>query len=186
MSERHTAIRELIGRPALAVTAYVAVLIVCAFITWEAVADIQDRHDAVRAATDMLDRIEGRHPPVGSVNSFGADAPAGSPLLEGQSITVAGAGLEQRVTSAITKNGGNVLSTQVELNSSDAKKGIIGLIVSCELKQPALQHVLYDLEAGMPFLFIDQLEVQVPQRTGDENSAMRVLVTVSGQWRGKQ
>jgi hypothetical protein len=33
------------------------------------------------------------------------------------------------------------------------------------MEQPALQKLLYDLEVGMPFLFVDQLDVQVPQTT---------------------
>jgi general secretion pathway protein M len=186
MSDHRTSIRELTRRPAIAAAMYAALLLICAFVTWDALADLHDRSDTLRAATDMLDRIEGREQATGPGQSFGPDAPAGSPFLEGQPIGVAGAGLEQRVTGAISENGGNVLSTQMDLNSANAKKGLVGLIVSCELKQPALQRVLYDLEAGMPFLFVDQLEVQAPQRTGGENGPMRVLITVSGQWRGKQ
>jgi hypothetical protein len=48
---------------------------------------------------------------------------------------------------------------------TQAKTGFVGLLVSCEMEQPSLQKLLYDLEAGMPFLFIDQLDVQVPQLT---------------------
>jgi hypothetical protein len=33
------------------------------------------------------------------------------------------------------------------------------------VEQPSLQKLLYDLEVGIPFLFIDQLDVQVPQFT---------------------
>ena len=50
--------------------------------------------------------------------------------------------------------------------------------------QPALQQLLYDVEAGMPFLFVDQLTVQAPQATGAEIARMRVLIGVSGQWQG--
>ena len=39
----------------------------------------------------------------------------------------------------------------------------MSLIASCEVDQPALQQLLYDIEAGMPFLFVDQLEAQAPQ-----------------------
>jgi general secretion pathway protein M len=154
-------------------------------VTWAALADVYDRYGALSAATDMLDQIEGRKKPPGRADALGANAPVGSPFLEGQSITVAGAALQQRVTGAVSKSGGNVLSTQIDLNSSQAKNGIISLIVSCEVEQPALQQVLYDLEAGMPFLFVDQLEVQAPQATGREAGLMRVLMTVSGQWQGK-
>ena len=36
----------------------------------------------------------------------------------------------------------------------------MSLVASCELEQPALQQLLYDIEAGMPFLFVDQLVAQ--------------------------
>jgi general secretion pathway protein M len=48
-----------------------------------------------------------------------------------------------------------------------------------------LQQLLYDLEAGMPFLFIDQLVVQGLQGAapaGDSGSRLRLLISVSGQW----
>jgi general secretion pathway protein M len=46
-----------------------------------------------------------------------------------------------------------------------------------------LQPLLYDLEAGMPYLFIDTLAIQSPQVFGEAESArMRVIVGVSGQW----
>jgi general secretion pathway protein M len=48
-----------------------------------------------------------------------------------------------------------------------------------------LQQLLYDLEAGMPFLFIDQLVVQTPTAaSGPGSGKLRILLTVSGQWRG--
>jgi general secretion pathway protein M len=186
MSKEQKLIQYLTRYPAVAVACYVAVILICGYMTWSAVADLNDRYDALSAATDMLDQIEGRKQPLERAPAFGADVPAGSPFLEGQSLAVAGAGLEQRVRSAITKAGGNVLSTQIDLNSSEAKNGFISLIVSYEVKQPALQQVLYDLEAGMPFLFINQLEVQAPQGTGEENGPMRVLMTVLGQWQDKR
>jgi hypothetical protein len=46
------------------------------------------------------------------------------------------------------------------LPGAQTRDGFVGLVVSCELEQPALQKLLYDLEAGMPFLFIDQLETR--------------------------
>jgi general secretion pathway protein M len=182
----HKLIRQLTRYPAIAAGCYAALVLICVLVTFSAFADLYDRYDALAAATAMLERIEGRNHSVGQVSSSGSDAPAGSPFLEGPSVAVAGAGLEQRVTGSIVKTGGNVLSTQIDLNSADAKKGFISLIVSCEVKQPALQQVLYDLEAGMPFLFIDQLEVQAPQANGEGSGPMRLMMTVSGEWRGKQ
>jgi general secretion pathway protein M len=169
--------------PAVAVASYLALIAICLLVTGGALADLHDRYGALTAATDMLDQIEGRKGPGG--HAALGNLPSGSPFLEGRSVTIAGAALQQRVTTAITKTGGNVLSTQIDLNSAPAKSGLISLIVSCEVKQPVLQQLLYDLEAGMPFLFVDQLEIQAPQATGQEDAAMRVLITVSGQWQGK-
>lgn len=182
MSTDQTLVRYLTRYPAVAAGCYVALAMVCALVTWTALADIYDRHGALAAATDMLDQIEGRKKSPGHADVLGANAPAGSSFLEGQSITVAGAALQQRVTGAVSKSGGNVLSTQIDLNSAQAKNGIVSLIVSCEVEQLALQQVLYDLEAGMPFLFVDQLEVQASQATGRDGGPLHVLMTVSGQW----
>ena len=176
--------RYLNRYPAIAVASYIAAIGICIFVTWGALADIPDRYGALAAATDMLDQIEGRKGAAGRALALG-NLPSGSPFLEGHSVTIAGAGLQQRVSGAVTKIGGNVLSTQIDLSTAQTKNGFISLIVSCEVKQTALQQLLYDLEAGMPFLFVDQLEIQAPQATGQEDAAMRVLITVSGQWQGK-
>ena len=66
------------------------------------------------------------------------------------------------VADAIAHVKGNVLSSQVDLQGSHSKNGFIDVIVSCEVEQQALQRLLYDLEAGMPFLFIDQFVAQAP------------------------
>jgi general secretion pathway protein M len=186
MSTEPTLVRHLTRYPAVAVVCYVALVLICAVVTWAALADIYDRYGVLAAATDMLDHIEGRKQLPGRPGAVAANAPTGSPFLEGQSITLAGAALQQRVTGAVSKSGGTVLSTQIDLNGARAKNGTISLIVSCEVEQPALQHILYDLEAGMPFLFIDQLEIQAAQATGRDAVPMRVLMTVSGQWQNSR
>jgi general secretion pathway protein M len=153
--------------------------------SWLAAADTLHRQADVAAARAILDHLQARK--QASSDSAGAreDIPSGSPLLEGPTITVAGASLLQRVAGAVTKVGGNILSSQVELDGLRAKPGFIGVIASCEVDQASLQKLLYDLEAGMPFLFVDQLVVQAPSasETGPE-ARLRILLTVSGQWQG--
>jgi general secretion pathway protein M len=100
-------------------------------------------------------------------------------------LTVAGAALLQRVGGAVSRIGGNILSSQVELQKADSKDGWIGLLVSCEIEQATLQPLLYDLEAGMPFLFIEQLTVQAPS-AGVEGNRTRILLAVSGLWEGSK
>jgi general secretion pathway protein M len=91
------------------------------------------------------------------------------------------------VSGAVAKSGGNVLSTQLDVPNVPAKAGFISMVASCEIEQSQLQQVLYDLEAGMPFLFIDQLVVQPvveDATTKADPGKLRVLLGVSGQWQG--
>jgi general secretion pathway protein M len=171
--------------PSIAAAGYVALLIVLALVAWGAVTDILEQRAAVAAAVEILDQLEGRRPSPSGIAGSAESVPAGSPFLEGPTVTVAGAALLQRIAGAVTKVGGNVLSSQVELQGAQSKTGFIGVIASCEVDQPALQQLLYDLEAGMPFLFIDQLVVQAPAAsTGAQEGRMRVLLAGYGQWRG--
>ncbi|HEV3183502.1 MAG TPA: type II secretion system protein GspM [Xanthobacteraceae bacterium] len=180
--------RYLTRYPGAATVAYAVAVVVFLLVAWSGLAGLYDRYVAVAAASDLLDQIEGRKPLPPGADGRTAEAPAGSPFLEGPTVTVAGAALQQRVTGAVTKVGGNVLSSQVDLEGTQAKQGYVSLVASCEVDQPALQQLLYDLEAGMPFLFVDQLVVQAPQAgtAGEEGGRMRVLLGVSGQWQGAQ
>jgi general secretion pathway protein M len=147
--------------------------------------DIAARRDAVASAADLLARLEGRNAGTSYALASGTANVAGSPFLEGTSVTVAGAALLQRVAGAVTKVGGNVLSSQVDVQGPQSKQGFVAVTASCEIDQPALQQLLYDPEAGMPFLFVDQLVVQAPAAGAsnrDAGARLRVLISVSAQW----
>ncbi|HEY6025243.1 MAG TPA: type II secretion system protein GspM [Pseudolabrys sp.] len=162
-------------------------LLVLLFIagSWSAIADILHRSTDTAASRDVLERLEGHRSSPRGGPSAADGMPAGSPLLEGPTVTVAGASLLQRVAGAVTQVGGNILSSQVELQTVQSKAGFVGVIVSCELDQPALQKLLYDLESGMPFLFIDRLVAQAPVATSTgQEGRLHILLAVSGQWQG--
>ena len=97
-----------------------------------------------------------------SMEANGSAAPAGSPFLEGQTATVASAMLMQRVTGSISAAGGNVISSETEQGGAQSKDGYLRVVATFEISHEALQRVLHDLEAGMPFLFVEQMIVQTP------------------------
>ena len=173
--------KYLIASPITAAIAYAGLVLVLAATIVSSVVDILSQRAAVAASAEMLEQLEGRKP----MKSRSAEAgmPSGSPFLEGATVTVAGAALLQRVAGAVTKLGGNVLSSQLDVQGTQAKAGFVSMITSCELDQPAMQPLIYDLEAGMPFLFIDQLSVQAPTTLSGEGK-LRILLAVSGQWQG--
>ena len=176
--------RALTASPLIAVTLYVGLTVGLVAMAGLSVADIIAHRQALSQTADLLDQLRGRKAGAGNAASSSAEHP-GTPFLEGPTVTVAGANLLQRVAAAVGNAGGTVQSSQVDVSGAQLKDGFVGLVVSCELEQPALQKVLYDLEAGMPFLFIDQLDVQVPQTTAQSESGagrVRVILGVSGQW----
>jgi general secretion pathway protein M len=171
--------------PLLAAAVYAVVVIVLIAMAWSGVSDILERRASLAASADLLAQLEGRKPSLGPAAGTAAQVPTGSPFLEGQSLTVAGAALLQRVADAVTKVGGNVLSSQVDVQGVQSKDGYVSVLASCELDYTALQKLLYDLEAGMPFLFIEQVVAQTPQTGPVEGGRMRLLLSVAGRWGGE-
>ncbi len=171
--------------PILAAAIYAGLAAVLLFVIVTSILDVFAQRSELSAASAMLEQLEGRKPPAGA--STDVTMPSGSAFLEGATVTVAGATLLQRVAGAVVKFGGNVLSTQLDLQASQTKTGFLSMIASLEIEQPQLQQLLYDLEAGMPFLFVDQLVVQTSTSESGAatgNGKLRVLLAVSGQWRG--
>jgi general secretion pathway protein M len=171
--------------PAMAAVLYVAVVAGLGFTAWTTVIGIGQRQDEIADTAAVLSQLEGRTPsPARRGRTREADAAmAGSPLLEGATMTVGGANLLERVAGVITRFGGTILYTQVDLDGPQSKDGFVSVTVNCEVAQPALQQVVYDLEAGMPFLFIDQLVAQGPAVPGaTPEGKLRIVISVSGQW----
>ena len=175
--------KSFANSPVLAAVAYAGVVLALLTTVASSIADILSQRAAVASSAAMLEQLEGRKAPAPGGRSGDAGIPSGSPFLEGATVTVAGAALLQRVAGAVTRLGGNVLSSQLDVQGTPSKAGFVSMVASCELDQPALQPLIYDLEAGMPFLFIDQLTVQSPTISSGEGK-LRILLAVSGQWQG--
>jgi general secretion pathway protein M len=174
--------------PLIAVLLYVVVIAGLLAMAGTAVSSILDHQRTLAQTSDLLDQLRGRRARGAGTSPLAAEHP-GTPFLEGPTVTVAGATLLQRVAAAVGNVGGTIQSSQVDVAGTQAKDGFVGLVVSCEMEQPALQKLLYDLEVGMPFLFVDQLDVQVPQTTATNDGGVgkiRVVLGVSGQWQGNK
>jgi general secretion pathway protein M len=169
--------------PLVAVAIYAGLLAVLLFVVATSIMDVVAQRGDVAASVAMLEQLEGHKPATRGGAPGDVNVPQGSAYLEGATVTIAGATLLQRVAGAVVKFGGNVLSTQLDLQGQQTRTGFLSMIASCEIEQPQLQQLLYDLEAGMPFLFVDQLVVQTPLAESG-NGKLRILLGVSGQWRG--
>lgn len=189
MSLLLTARKTVATSPIPAATIYAGIFVLLLFMVASTIADVIGQYGDLAASTSMLEQLDGRRPGAGRGGTGDQTMPSGSAYLEGATVTVAGAAMLQRVAGAVVKFGGNVLSTQLDVQGTPSKAGYLSMIASCEIEQAQLQQVLYDLEAGMPFLFVDQLDVQVPQTTATNEAGagrIRVVLGVSGQWQGNK
>jgi len=175
--------KSFAASPILAAAAYAGLVFALLVMVVTSIVDILDQRAAVASSATLLDQLEGRSTAASGGRSADVLMPSGSAFLEGATVTVAGAALLQRVAGAVTKLGGNVLSSQLDLQGTQSKAGFVSMVASCEIDQPALQPLIYDLEAGMPFLFVEQLAVQAPTSSSGEGK-LRILLAVSGQWQG--
>lgn len=171
-------------RPLAAVLGYAALVAVLGAIAFGAVSQLMERQTAIAEARDMLDRLEGRKP-LNAAARAGIEDHAGSPFLEGPSLTVAGAVLMQRVSSAVEQADGHITSSRVELEAAAFGPDFVAVTATLDLPAAELQNLLFDLEAGQPFLFVGQLVVQGQGDAAETTKApMRVTLTVYGRWQG--
>ena len=171
-------------REALAVLAYVGVVVALLASSLWLIDDLWARSGEIATAQARLDQLV-EHARARPPTSIASDASVnGSPFLDARTITIAGAALEQRIGAAVARAGGALISSQVELDGPEAKNGFVTLTATMKVAQPALQTILYDIEAGMPYLFVDKLSIQSPEDFGEpESGEMRMTMSIVGQWR---
>jgi general secretion pathway protein M len=116
-------------------------------------------------------------PPVG------LDAGA-TPFFEAKSITQAGAALQQRIEAAVAAARGRLISSKVDLGGrGDPRR--VALSAELTIAEPDMQALLFDLETGRPYLFVDALEARAGEANGASAAAgLRVSLAVAGQWSG--
>jgi general secretion pathway protein M len=181
MITSHRIDRYLARYPSLAGWLYGALIVILGLVALISLVDLGERYRVRNASFELLAQLKTHarispHKPASANFTLPASA-----FLEGQTSTLASAALLQRVTGAITRAGGEVVSSEIASQGKDAKDGYVRAIATCELEQRALQQFLYDLEAGMPFLIIDQLLVH-----SAEGDRLRLVLTVTGLWAGAE
>lgn len=173
----------LASRPAVSALVYAAA--VAALVTFAVMSafELQDGQRRLEGLQQRLAALEGRRPNIANASGAGSSSSTESPFLEARTVTLAGADLQRRLEQAAAKANAAVSSEQIDLAGPGAKDGFILLTASLEIAQPALQGLIYDLETGMPYLFIESLDIQSPLATGgDAQGPMRVTLSISGKW----
>lgn len=175
-------------RALLAVAAYAALVVLLVAIAAGSVADILQRRDAVASASDLLQRLQDSR--AAARGAHGGGAAAGPAFLEGSTLTIAGAGLMQHLSELAARHDGQITSSRVELEGTRFGPDFLAVSASLDIDQQNLQGLLYDIEAGRPFLFAGQLAIQraerEPREDAEKDPRLRVTLMVYGRWEGRR
>jgi general secretion pathway protein M len=178
----HSIQRAVTRSPRVATAIYTGLILACMAIVALVLLDLTHDYAALSAIGEQVAEFQRRARGSAS-ESLSAPESGDSPLLQGHSVTLAGATLLQLTTGAIARVRGTVISSEVDPQNGSSPGAYIKVTITCDIEQEALQQLLYDIEAGIPFLFVDRLDVQAPV-PGTDNRRLRVLLGVSGLWRG--
>lgn len=88
-----------------------------------------------------------------------AELESGSGFLEGDSLELIAAGLQDRVSQLVGRQEGALDSLQTLPFQTEAGFRKVAVRASMTLDTPALQRILHALEAAQPVLLIDNLEI---------------------------
>ena len=144
---------------------YVALIVACCLATLFALTELVERYRARDASLEMLSRLAGQNQLSSGPAGTRDTRPPGSSFLDGQTVTVASA-LLQRITTIIT-DAEAPLSPPESCGRRAVKDGYPALpIVSRQETK-----VLYDIEAGLPFLFVERLNAKAHRTPAKRTTA---------------
>jgi general secretion pathway protein M len=133
-----------------------------------AIGPLLDSYSNNRRSIDELQNAESRYAELAreapdlqkQLEALRRESAATAGYLEGQNETIIAATLQDRLKAAVGQTGGQLKSTQVLANAENAKSRKVSVRGNMALSLAALQRVLYDLESGSPYLFVDNLDVR--------------------------
>lgn len=148
------------------------------FIGWSELGDAQLERDSRQAELDILQRR------TAVKQADAAERLLADPFLEAATGALAANALQQRIAGLVEEIGGKLSSIAVEPPSDepDARARVV-VQASADMDTDALQQLLFRLETGAPFLFVQQLTVQRVSEeagAGDRPQLLHVDMRVAG------
>jgi general secretion pathway protein M len=149
----------------------------------------QMRSDAAQDLADrgeLLSRVEARAKASSDARArSGAVAPAAA-FLDAPTQGLAGAQLQAHLEQMATIHHAVLISSSIEAAKREDPPDSIRLQATVDLNLQALQTLLYQLESGTPYVFVDSLAVQVSGATSQraaEDPLLRISFGLRAVWR---
>lgn len=177
------------SRPVLATAAFVGMLMVLVVglgSYWAENAALQQQFETKSRLLTALERQSRRS--IDAVKEVGG-IDSRSEAITATSGTLAASEAQTNMVGLIEDTGGILHSIQAQLTTDVSGDGLRRLKtqVTFDASNEALQKVLFKVETGKPFSFIDSLIVQPTQSAGSAQTTwqtLRVTLEASSYWRG--
>lgn len=132
-----------------------------------------------------LARLEAAHQRAGKGSPGAADRVTAAPaaaFLDAQTAGLASAQLEAYLAQLVAEQQGSLVSSSVQKEAKSDGPDVVRVQANVEISYEALQKLLYKLETGTPYVFIEAMTVQAPS-AATHASAMRVTFNLRAIWR---
>jgi general secretion pathway protein M len=148
--------------------------------------------DAAQTLGDRRDQLASLQARVGGATGQHRQAQIGSApppaFLDAPTSGLATAQFQAYLSQMIADQRAMLVSSAIQPAARDDKSDAIRLQLALTATLPALQTLLYRLESGTPYVFVDGLLMQLGSTASERNAAdptLKVTVTVRALWRRK-
>lgn len=116
-----------------------------------------------------------------NIAQFEEQYPIAPFLLEGNNSALAAANLQRRLQEIAAEHGARVISVQVQTSVEEGPLEKVALQARLQADSLGFRDTLYDLETGRPYLFIENLSINVrPTARRREEDQMEIRMTLAG------
>lgn len=171
------------SRHAINVAVLLALLLLCAAALAVALHTRSDTMQALAESRQRLARLEARLPSAAKTGPTVAPAPTAA-FLDAPTQGLAVAQLQSYLSQAVARHHAVLISSGMQRADHDDTPDMIRIEASLDTALEPLQALLYQLETGMPYIFVAQLDMQqqsAPRVARD--AVMHVRLVLRAPWR---
>ena len=177
---------KLTREQGIAVGAFCAFVLLCVgIVVWS----LQTRFDAIQELSEqqnLLGRLEGgARSKVGPGGPAKATAAPAAAFLDEPTLGLASATLEAHVTQLASQHA-TLVSFSVQSSTAPDSTDSVRIEATMDITLSALQILLYDLETGTPYVFVDSMTVRPAAGAAQAdaaNASLRAILGLHALWR---
>lgn len=172
----------------IAIAVLASLLVVCVLAPILSLKARSDSLQELADAQDTLARLQAAHRHAGGKEAKpeGIEAAPDTAFLNGQTMGLASAQLEAYLSQLASAEHTSLVSSGVQQASHSEEKDIVRIQATMDISYDGLHTLLYKLETGTPYVFVDGLTLQPPSeaaRRGGRDSMIKASLNLRALWR---